>query len=342
MNTDKKRIEWADAFKGVLILLVVIGHCIQSVYVQRGADFKSDYWWNLIYSFHMPAFIAMSGFIAFRPESAKISRTSDLGALIFRRMRQLVVPFIIWSVIMFFVNSNVDHLHEYILYPNKSYWFLWALFFITAIFNVADFISIKFHLNQESAMTCMALILMVINFILPDSKILGFEYISYYFLFYTLAYYLHKYNNLVPKNIWLLTILAALWFVLGSFYLAKGVPSIVSWIPHIPGSILNIIYRLITATIFISMMLGVGYKISTYRNKLWRIILEFGNVSLGIYVVHMVLRGWIVKGLDYIMPWCPNWALITISFILIAVISLWIVRLLKTSKISNTWLLGKV
>ena len=63
----RKRIEWADAFKGILILLVVLGHSIQSVCIQRDEDFMNNYLWNLIYSFHMPAFMAMSGYLAFRP-----------------------------------------------------------------------------------------------------------------------------------------------------------------------------------------------------------------------------------------------------------------------------------
>lgn len=61
---EKKRLIWADSLKGWLIFLVVLGHAIQFTLV---VDFESCHLWNLIYSFHMPAFMAVSGYLAFRP-----------------------------------------------------------------------------------------------------------------------------------------------------------------------------------------------------------------------------------------------------------------------------------
>ena len=56
------RISWADALKGFLMILVVLGHSIQAV-VQDGC--YNNHLWNLIYSVHMPAFIAVSGYLAY-------------------------------------------------------------------------------------------------------------------------------------------------------------------------------------------------------------------------------------------------------------------------------------
>lgn len=61
---EKKRLIWADSLKGLLILLVVLGHAIQ---ITLGAECDNNHLWNLIYSFHMPAFMAISGYLAFRP-----------------------------------------------------------------------------------------------------------------------------------------------------------------------------------------------------------------------------------------------------------------------------------
>lgn len=57
-----KREIWIDSFKGVLILLVVLGHSMQFFLGDKCYD---NYWWNLIYSFHMPAFMAISGYLQF-------------------------------------------------------------------------------------------------------------------------------------------------------------------------------------------------------------------------------------------------------------------------------------
>ena len=66
---EKKRIVWADALKGILIILVVLGHSIGASMTKLGNSFADDYLWNLIYSFHMPTFIAISGFLALRKNS---------------------------------------------------------------------------------------------------------------------------------------------------------------------------------------------------------------------------------------------------------------------------------
>ena len=58
----KQRLIWADSLKGWLILLVILGHAIQQT---LGADCDSNHLWNLIYSFHMPAFMAVSGWLAY-------------------------------------------------------------------------------------------------------------------------------------------------------------------------------------------------------------------------------------------------------------------------------------
>ncbi len=60
------RNQYVDSLKGLCIFLVIFGHCLQ---YGSGAVFLSDgeYWENLgmkfIYSFHMPLFMAISGYL---------------------------------------------------------------------------------------------------------------------------------------------------------------------------------------------------------------------------------------------------------------------------------------
>lgn len=57
------RLLWADSLKGWLMLLVILGHAIQTVMPETCFQ---NHIWNLIYSFHMPAFMAVSGYFAYR------------------------------------------------------------------------------------------------------------------------------------------------------------------------------------------------------------------------------------------------------------------------------------
>ena len=77
----KTRLVWVDSLKGWLMLLVVMGHAIQ--YCMNAGECESNYWWNLIYSFHMPAFMALSGFVNFSSTSPPPARprTAVLGCI---------------------------------------------------------------------------------------------------------------------------------------------------------------------------------------------------------------------------------------------------------------------
>lgn len=46
-----KRLIWADALKGYLILTVILGHAIQ--YCLPDGQCEVNYWWKLIYSCHI-------------------------------------------------------------------------------------------------------------------------------------------------------------------------------------------------------------------------------------------------------------------------------------------------
>lgn len=75
---SKQRFIWADSLKGWLMLLVILGHAIQST---LGPDCYSNHVWNLIYSFHMPAFMAVSGWLAYRATDASKPAIVEWGRL---------------------------------------------------------------------------------------------------------------------------------------------------------------------------------------------------------------------------------------------------------------------
>ena len=60
-NMAKERLIWADSLKGWLMILVILGHVIQCI-LKEGCN--DNHVWNLIYSFHMPACMAVSGWLA--------------------------------------------------------------------------------------------------------------------------------------------------------------------------------------------------------------------------------------------------------------------------------------
>lgn len=84
----KERLIWVDSLKGWLILIVVLGHAIQYCLPE---SHDTNYWWNLIYSFHMPAFMAASGFVNYHPTRNE----GGILTLCKRRTLQLLVPYLL-------------------------------------------------------------------------------------------------------------------------------------------------------------------------------------------------------------------------------------------------------
>ena len=97
----KERNLYIDVLKAVTILLVVIGHCIQ---YGAGRDFLiyGGFFYNeayiFIYSFHMPLFMLISGYLFFQS-----SKTKDCKSLLFAKVKQLIVPLFSWSFITLIV-----------------------------------------------------------------------------------------------------------------------------------------------------------------------------------------------------------------------------------------------
>lgn len=117
---NKKRDYLFDNCKVLLILLVVIGHFIEPCY--KNSDFLYVLKWFIV-SFHMPAFIFISGYFS--------KRELSLGVLI----HKLAIPYIVYEIMYYLLYTYVLHKKTglYLLMPKFSLWYLLALFVWRAV-----------------------------------------------------------------------------------------------------------------------------------------------------------------------------------------------------------------
>ena len=129
---------WILIAKGLGIALVVIGHFQPAVAPQWYKSMVS-----VIYSFHMPLFLLLSGYLY-------VYGKQKYGALIWSKVKRLVVPFISIGAIFFIVkylvgrSATLDHpigpnsILDLLLNPASSYvpllWFVHALFLMFIAF----------------------------------------------------------------------------------------------------------------------------------------------------------------------------------------------------------------
>jgi len=116
-----------DAMKGFGIILVAMGHSLQG----SSPQFDENFAFRMIYSFHMPLFFFISGYVL--QVSLEGKRLAPV-AYVLTKARTLAVPFLSWYLIFGLwrgLPSGVG-LSEYITRffhePAYGYWFLWTLF----------------------------------------------------------------------------------------------------------------------------------------------------------------------------------------------------------------------
>lgn len=183
------------------ILLVVLGHSAN----EEGIPFLSKW----IYSFHMPLFIFISGFLFYL--TTKDIYNLNLYNFIKKKFVRLILPYIIISSIAYlpkvflskFAQRGIDlsmdsYLHSF-LYPwdnvIRFFWFLPTLFFIMIIVVIL----LKITKNRLHVVFYFSVIFsfIVLNFI--DIKILNINGIFNYMLFFCLGMMYCKYKDIVNK-----------------------------------------------------------------------------------------------------------------------------------------------
>lgn len=113
-----KRDAYFDNVRLVLIFFVVFGHLIQP-YTSDFSNVSSLY--TVIYTFHMPAFILVSGYFA--------RGSGDLNH-IKRLVKQLIIPYLIFQIAygVFYYIIGLEPKSHSLFYPRWSLWFLLSLF----------------------------------------------------------------------------------------------------------------------------------------------------------------------------------------------------------------------
>lgn len=140
MSANKSLLNWILIAKGIGIVLVVIGHFCP--------DNEPDYWGyirNIIYSFHMPLFFLLSGFLY----SHAKHKYADL---IKGKVKRLLYPFVSIAILFFVIkyiaglafqlehSIGFESIIALLLTPSRSYmpllWFVHALFLIFLIYPI--------------------------------------------------------------------------------------------------------------------------------------------------------------------------------------------------------------
>ncbi len=322
------RDKTVDALKGYAIILVVLGHVIGYI-----ADENNNKIFEFIYSFHMPLFMFLSGYIIF----GKV--TKPWCRWVWTRVERILIPYFVWlfvwswlipneinSINFSFTNglSGIQHhMLKGLFFPSVTPWFFMALFMLYCILLIIRYL--------EKYLGYFAYIwIFLILFILPVYN-LWLGYLRWYYIFFFAGYLMAEHRDKLP----VIGIKSKLLF--GGLFIACFL-----LLPYQPYSNDMLITSPVKWTFnFTIACLGIAasYSLISWFSDKWifRLLSFFGLYTLDIYVLHYILLrigeqiySVLLHGLD--LGFYPAAIFITLFTLIFSLSISWVIRRSATLK----------
>ncbi len=296
----KKRIAYWDNFKGVLIFLVVFTHFL---YNFTGLGYEK-YLVNIIYFFHMPAFIFISGYFSKKEIDFK------------KTLKYLLIYVIFNSVFVIYTYLTSHTLLG--LTPFYSYWYLLAL--------VAWRIIAKYlPCNKWYIVIPLSFVISLLSGYFSDiSNVLAIEKILGFLPFFFIGYYLPE--SLIvsftkKRKAWVFVagMLIFVFALLSAFFISHSFPIQDFLLMEKYAEPIDISIRLLVYIIALVASFGLFCMIPN-KTARYNFVEKWGRNSLWIYVFHRPITLVVSK----IYPGSDDWYLpisILLSFIVCFVFS---------------------
>jgi len=288
MGSDKNIV--LSVIRGLAIILVVYGHVIQRSMAPFGEDFFMNPAFKLIYAFHMPLFVFLSGWSLVY----SLSRRDPQGA--FRaRCRTLLIPFISWGILgalslyavdlidgkaLGLSNLFMDLARELVVSP--TIWILVVLFVSSGLLLLS--IKLEKQLGIASFLLIYFLVLLI-----PYNEYFSHFYIKWLYLFYAAGYFVSKSGIQIKRPMvrWAVLIGSLVIFVQLLSYWVKTDYIYINRMHFVlkdySADIFRILYRWAIAFSGIAIVFCIGNYLS--RTRLKGMLDEIGIYSLDIYLI---------------------------------------------------------
>jgi fucose 4-O-acetylase-like acetyltransferase len=186
-----------DNVKGFLIILVIIGHILQG-------PLNENIFRYIIYSFHMPLFLAVSGSLM----NKKYLTEYAVRGLFKKYLTRMILPwffaFIMYNFLAnykeLFTNAfTVKSLINLILYPYYHLWYVPSLFIMIIALSLLIKVNISNRIILISSLTITLtwLIISEQHWVQENIfiQLLGDKRTYYFFLFFYVGYYIRNLKN---------------------------------------------------------------------------------------------------------------------------------------------------
>ena len=344
---EKERSIYLDVLKAVTIFLVLLGHCIQ---YGAGAEYMSGgvFLYNpvfiFIYSFHMPLFTIISGYLF-----ACSCKTKSNKQLLTSKVKQVIIPLFCWSFISLIVEIVKSILkisaHKVtIIWIGQTIlsafihgpWFLWAIWWGSFIVIIGR----RFLKDNILFYLAICLILLVVP---DDNNIAVYKFVFPYFV---LAYlfnsknFVNKFKKVYMHFAFIIACVVAFVVLLPKYnfdtYIYTTGYSIIN--KNVIYQLHNNSFRFVIGLVGSFSIMYLVYAIVKIIPK--AILTPFvyvGKNTLGIYLISNYFFDEILKRMA--IPGLNFWYILA-EFVCVLGASLLINAILKKFKITNKLFLG--
>ena len=269
---SKQHLYFLDFVRAITIVLVVLGH-----WRPEGCPAWYQDVYDVIYTFHMPVFLAISGYLYMATR-----RPMTYPQFLWHKFRRLMVPYFVGSMVIIAFKllagsgSGVEHpvtpyaLVEMFYFPaaSKVFWFLWALWWMFVMVYWLD-TPLK---RLIAIVVCVAVVASKVG--LP--QVCSIDLVPYYFIFFLSGTLLCDIPQFIPtlRRIPLWAIIAVM-AALATLYLYDMI-----WI------------HWLMAYIGMAMMMRIGLMLESNEQFRGRtLLLHLASASYILYLGHTTCMG---------------------------------------------------
>lgn len=307
-----------DALKFFAIFLVVWGHSIQYL---NAIDCIEEPVYRIIYSFHMPLFMMISGYFAVG------SMNMNFSELILKKCRQILLPCFAWITLVWACLNVIELLKGNPILFIKLYWgYINQFWFLKSLF-ICYLLAFLGYKGGKLGILLAVLI----------SQFISYSSVNFMFPAFVIGLFLRKKNimnstKLGYRYIVYVLFVAMLVLLCGSLWDIKLLTSQLIFSSDSEYTILYV-YKMIVGLLggmTFMMLFVVDFK----NNKTFKVIAKYGQLTLGIYILQsLILERLIGRIICFDMASFPFIYVISpIISISVIGVCVWIINAIKSSK----------
>lgn len=283
LSICKKRDSFIDSLKGIAILLVVIGHVVVSMFGEDEAE--QNIIFRICYSFHMPLFMAISGFLTGGGTDARNLKWLK------KRAFRLLLPWVIWTIVFCIIRFDGWYGFVYYFFVEPAIWFLPCLF----LCNLYNYIVLRVKKYKLAIGVIIYVIISIFGIVFNLRIIEDFTiFLPFYFIGYI---YKKKTSTLMKekfKNIGMICCLAIyplsmFIYTFGTDEAAVKAQKTIEWIGFGNEFVFKAVYWFNSR--FIIACLGIGACVAIFKvlYKVCKVVLKpfafVGQHTMPIYIL---------------------------------------------------------